>query len=223
VGLDESGVMQTGFIDLYCERTGAEYWAEPLNAVTNTAFIFSGVAISVLMLRANGNCRFGAIWVLNGLIYGIGIGSWLFHTHAVLWAMLADIIPIGGFILLYTWCAFRGLVGAGPLISLLGVGGVLTIAILIHGLSGYEGGAYVAALFALISVGAYLYYMRPQSAGPALLFAGGLFAISLTIRSLDQPMCGQLSIGTHFIWHILNSIILFIVVHALIKHSRLRS
>ncbi|MEE2661903.1 MAG: ceramidase domain-containing protein [Pseudomonadota bacterium] len=213
--------MKTGYIDLYCERTGAEYWAEPLNAMTNIAFILSGVAITVLILRGNAKGRVGVIWILNGLIYTIGVGSWLFHTHAVLWAMLIDIIPIGGFILLYTWSVFRGIVGAGLPISFLGLGVVLTIAALIHGLSGYEGGAYIAALFALISVGTYLHYWRPNSAGPALLCGGALFAISLAIRTLDQPLCGQITIGTHFVWHILNATVLFIIVHALIKHGRL--
>ena len=216
--------MKNSSIDLYCERAGPEYWAEPLNAVTNLAFIFSAVCLTVLIRgAAERRSEAGALWVLNGLIYCIGVGSWFFHTHAVLWAMLADIIPIALFILLYTWCAFRAIISAGRLVSFLGVGVVLIIAILVHGLTGYEGGGYVAALFALISIGTYLQYCRPGSAGKALLTSGGLFAISLTIRSLDQPMCGQITIGTHFVWHILNSIVLFIVVHALIRHGRFRA
>ena len=27
------------FIDAYCERTDASYWSEPVNAVTNAAFL----------------------------------------------------------------------------------------------------------------------------------------------------------------------------------------
>jgi len=199
---------------------GPEYWAEPLNALTNLMFIFSAVAITVLLVRAvNTNGERGALWTLNGLIYCIGIGSWLFHTHAVLWAMLADIIPIGVFILLATWVAFRRLAGFGPVVSGLGVGVVMAISILVHALSGYEGGAYVAALFALVSIGTYLEYCRPQSAGKAFLWGGALFATSLAFRSLDQSVCDQISIGTHFVWHILNSIVLFIVVRALIMRA----
>jgi len=212
--------MKTSYMDLYCERMGPEYWAEPLNAVTNLMFIFSAVAITVLLVRTvDRNRGRGALWVLNGLIYGIGIGSWLFHTHAVLWAMLADIIPIGVFILLASWVSFRQLAGFGLVVSGLGVGVVVAIAILVHVLSGYEGGAYVAALFALFSIGTYLEYRRPRSAGKAFLWGGALFAISLAFRSLDQSVCDQISIGTHFVWHILNSIVLFIVVRALMTHG----
>ena len=30
-------------IDAYCERTSAVYWAEPVNAVTNAAFLIAAV------------------------------------------------------------------------------------------------------------------------------------------------------------------------------------
>ena len=30
-------------IDGYCERTGPEYWSEPVNAVTNAAFLIAAL------------------------------------------------------------------------------------------------------------------------------------------------------------------------------------
>ena len=35
------------------------------------------------------------------ILAAIGIGSYLFHTHARVWAMLADVVPIQAFILVY--------------------------------------------------------------------------------------------------------------------------
>jgi hypothetical protein len=32
-------------VDAYCERTGPEYWSEPVNAVTNLAFLIAAVVI----------------------------------------------------------------------------------------------------------------------------------------------------------------------------------
>ncbi len=215
--------VRTSYIDLYCERTSAEYWAEPLNAVTNIAFIVSAIAITVQLRRTStGMAGFGSVWVLNGLVYCIGVGSWLFHTHAVLWAMLADIIPIAIFILLYTWCALRKIVGTGPWLSFVGVGGVISITLLIQGLSGYKGGAYIAALLALVSIGTWLQCRRAGSAGKALLWGAGLFTVSLAVRSLDHSVCGQITIGIHFVWHIFNSVVLFIVVCALMRHGHFR-
>ena len=34
--------LQTRF-DLYCERTGVEFWSEPVNALTNLAFVVAGL------------------------------------------------------------------------------------------------------------------------------------------------------------------------------------
>ena len=30
-------------IDLYCDRTGPEFWSEPVNALTNLAFVIAGL------------------------------------------------------------------------------------------------------------------------------------------------------------------------------------
>ena len=38
-------------VDLYCERTGPEYWAEPLNALSNLAFIAAGLWFLVKFRR----------------------------------------------------------------------------------------------------------------------------------------------------------------------------
>ena len=210
--------MKNPYIDLYCERIGPEYWSEPVNAVTNIAFILSAVAVTMVICNApRGVQRDIGVWALNGLIYLIGIGSWLFHTHAVLWALLADIFPIAGFILLYTWYALRHLVGVKWWVCALGAAVVLGIAVIINIFTGYEGGAYIAALCALGGIGTYLQLGPRHRAGPPLLLAAMVFIVSLTLRTLDQPLCAQIVLGTHFVWHILNSVVLFVVAYTLIK------
>jgi len=41
-----------------------------------------------------------------------------------------------------------------------------------------------------------------------LLWAAGLFLLSLTFRSLDLALCASLPHGTHFLWHLLNGVVL---------------
>ena len=53
-------------IDLYCERTGPELWSEPLNALSNLAFI--GVA-ALLWRRAGGRHSSADIRLLLALDY----------------------------------------------------------------------------------------------------------------------------------------------------------
>tara|TARA_E500000331_G_scaffold159040_1_gene154198 strand:+ start:209 stop:493 length:285 start_codon:yes stop_codon:yes gene_type:complete len=87
-------------------------------------------------------------------------------------------------------------------------------------LTGFRGGSYIAALTALIAIGGFLSLVRQQPAGPALLFAAAVFAVSLTLRTIDDPFCDALPLGTHFIWHVLNGCVLFIVVRALVLFGR---
>jgi hypothetical protein len=35
-----------------------------------------------------------------------------------------------------------------------------------------------------------------------------LLLVSLAFRTLDEPMCGRVPLGTHFMWHLLNAVML---------------
>ena len=66
----------TGAVDEYCERMSPEYWAEPVNAVTNLAFVLAAV---IMWRRVVGMPLARALCVV---LSAIGVGSYLFHTHA---------------------------------------------------------------------------------------------------------------------------------------------
>ena len=78
----------TAPVDGYCERLGPGLRAEPLNAVTNLAFL-AGAFWLWPRMRGDGAAR-----VLCVSLALIGIGSGLFHTVAERWAGLADVLPI---------------------------------------------------------------------------------------------------------------------------------
>jgi hypothetical protein len=82
---------------------------------------------------------------------------------------------------------------------------------------------YVPAALALVGVGgALLASRRPQAsrrAGRTLLAAAGVFALSLAFRTLDGPACAALPLGTHFLWHALNAVVLFLLLRAAIRHG----
>jgi hypothetical protein len=52
-------------------------------------------------------------------------------------------------------------------------------------------------------------------AGQRLLAAALVFALSLTARSLDLSACTLSPIGTHFLWHVLNAVVLYLITTAL--------
>ena len=67
-------------IDIYCERTSAALWAEPVNALTNAAFL---IAALIAWRAAHQAGRLDGPMILRiALTASIGVGSFLFHTLA---------------------------------------------------------------------------------------------------------------------------------------------
>src|SRR5262249_42205220 len=92
-------------IDLYCERVTPSFWAEPLNALSNIAFLIAACAAYDLWRR--GGQGDPAILTLIVVVAVVGLGSFAFHTLATQGAMLLDVTPIGFFIYGYFLLALR--------------------------------------------------------------------------------------------------------------------
>src|SRR4028119_1789482 len=99
-------------IDAYCERLGPGLWAEPVNALTNAAFL---VAAVLMWRRWPGEPLARA---LSAVLFLIGLGSFWFHTLATPWAAAADTLPILLYILLYVFAAHRRVWGQGGGVAL---------------------------------------------------------------------------------------------------------
>jgi hypothetical protein len=77
---------------------------------------------------------------------------------------------------------------------------------------------YLPALLAMAIVGG-LMAERKHPAAPYILWAALIFTISVTFRSLDLALCDAYQfqgrkIGTHFVWHLLNGLALFLLLRA---------
>ena len=82
-----------GYIDIYCERLEPVLWAEPLNAVTNIAFLMAAF-LSYFCAKKYERHRDLTVKILITLLFAIGLGSLNFHLLATKSAMLSDVIPI---------------------------------------------------------------------------------------------------------------------------------
>jgi hypothetical protein len=210
-------------IDAYCERTGPEFWSEPLNALSNVAFLVAAAAAWRLLQRAPR--RDPAAAGLVALVAVIGIGSFLFHTVATRWAAVADVAPIALFILLYLVAALRRVLGLGAAtaatVAIAFQVGAMAVPALWRAvlagapdpLNGSVG--YGPAFLALLIVGG-IGMGRRQPGGLLLLGAAGLFALSLALRSVDLAVCGTIPSGTHAQWHLLNAGVLYLCLRAAI-------
>ena len=68
---------------LYCERGGSEaLFAEPINAVSNAAFLLAALAGFLLVLRRPPEERNADQFLLPVLVLFIGLGSLAFHLYA---------------------------------------------------------------------------------------------------------------------------------------------
>lgn len=209
-------------IDNYCERTGPEFWSEPANALTNLAFVAAGLwgVGAVRRNRAGGFAGLLAWWVV-----AIGVGSFLFHTFANQLTMWADILPIAGFTLAYTLFCLRRFLrfswakSLAIFVVFYAVAAFLTANVpewLRAASNGTTG--YLPPFLALAFFGVWI-IRAGNPAGWYNLAAVGVFVVSVTFRALDPVVCEAMPLGTHFLWHSFNGLMLGVVLAAVARHG----
>jgi hypothetical protein len=204
-------------IDAYCERTSAAYWAEPINAATNAAFL---IAAYVMWRRTEG---LPLARVMCVVLAAIGVGSYLFHTHANGLTAALDVAAILGFILVYIFAATRDFLGLRPWWAAGAVVAFFPYALLMVPLFDWAmpflGSSAGYAPIPVLILG-YALALRRRAPGTACGMALGalILCLSLTFRTLDEPLCHRLPLGTHFIWHLLNGLMLGWMIEVYRRH-----
>ncbi|MCJ2114847.1 ceramidase [Methylobacterium sp. E-025] len=210
----------------YCERGSAAFWAEPVNAVSNAAFLVAGT-VAFRRTRAVDDRPAAALALLTAIV---GVGSFLFHTLAVRWAMLADVVPIAVFIHAYFFLAmvrflrFGLVAAAAATLAFAGFGFGLVPALDAaagRSVEALTNGSvdYLPAVLALLGVALGLRCLGdPSPTGERLVALALLFGVSLALRTMDRSVCARVPVGTHFLWHLLNAGILFGLVVAAVRH-----
>lgn len=215
---------EADYIDNYCERLAPGLWAEPVNALTNIAFLMAGGALVWLLTREPRRVPL-SVWLLPVTTALVGLCSLAFHTFATRVTGVLDSLSIGVFILIaaavtvhhvwtvpwrLAWLAAPGVLavtlGLTAAFAALGVPSVLR--------------SYLAALLVLAGFGLTVRLAARvdlRRFGVLLLGTAALFAVSLTLRTLDGRLCGVLPVGTHFLWHCLNATVLFLVSYTVLR------
>jgi hypothetical protein len=204
----------TDTVIAYCERTDATFWAEPLNAITNAAFIAGAWALRRELSQRREVRWPASVASLPALVGLVGACSFLFHTLATVWARLADQLSILLFACVFLYAFLRHVAGTPAAIAL--------AAALVYSAASYaapmllpagllnQSGAYFPYLAALLAMTAWLHTRAPHA---WKMFAGatGLFCVALAARTLDLQLCRLLPLGTHFVWHLLNAVVMFLL------------
>ena len=202
-------------VDGYCERTDFSYWSEPINAATNLVFI---IAALVLWRRSTG---VPMARVLSVILFATGIGSFLFHTHATLWASVADVVPIGIFILTYLFVVNRDMVPMGGWLAALATALFIPFAAVLLPVLNQIPFIAISNFYWTVPILLALYAVllrRKPGIAQGFLIGAALLCLSITIRSLDEILCDVIPVGTHFVWHLLNGVMLGWMIHVYTRH-----
>jgi hypothetical protein len=203
-------------VQIYCERLGPGLIAEPANALSNLAFFVAAAALWRLQstLVARGRVLPADLRLLAPLVLLVAIGSTLFHTLAVRWAGMLDSLFILLFCCVFLYGFLRHAVLAPVWAAIIAATAFAVFSYAFPRLFApgtlNASTAYLPNLVALVAMTAWLGW-RQAAATRAFALASAVFCMSLTLRTIDQSICVRFPLGTHFLWHLLNGLLLWIV------------
>ena len=209
-------------VNSYCERTDASYWSEPLNALSNAGFLVAAALCWRITARDPGarllvgDPRGDRRRLVPVPYPRAGLGNdgrraadpglhprlhLSRHRSLLRRAALGRARRRGGFV--PASVAAGAAIGRafGPL----------------NGSVGYMPVVIVIAVYALALARRAPATARGMAAGAALLTA------SLFFRTIDAGICAAWPAGTHFLWHILNGILLGWMIRLLNDHGQAKS
>ena len=213
------------YLDKYCERIAPGLWQEPFNLISNLAFLLVAYIIYRKYLLSQ-HANFKPQWdirllVLLCVLIAIGSGLWhLFATRRYLWF---DRIPIMLFINVYLISCLRRVLQVPWF-------GIALVFILYHIMNTsvqlwfspltLNGSLfYIPTLLFLMGIVALLFRQHSEMYR-TYAFAAFCFTIALILRTFDLNLCSQFSIGSHFAWHILIALTLYILLKGLILGNK---
>jgi hypothetical protein len=213
-------------IDIYCERTSAVFWAEPLNAISNLSFILAGAALLILYRHHDRGVQripFDSA-ALIFMVFVIGVGSFLFHTFANTWSMMMDVGPILVYQLFLLGFYARRVIGLNRYRTGMILLGFIVLGQTMKSIFPEETLEWVPdvrpGLSSFCSGMAFFMLATHQKERFLLLGAAGVFLVSLTFRSVDMTVCPALPVGVHYMWHLLNGILLYMTTRAYILNRK---
>lgn len=205
----------SALMQLYRERNGEPgFWAEPTNALTNASFLAAAVAAWLLARRRQCLTAGTSTLILEALL--IAAGSFVFHTCPTNVTRWMDIIPIALFQMTFMWLCCRHMFNLSSAISIFAIALVMGSAWLLMKSNLLNGSlGYSPALLSLVVFASAHLSHRAQEPW-TLMVAVGVFIVAIVARSIDWLV--PFSLGTHFLWHLLNGLVVYLVMRIWVLH-----
>ena len=204
-------------VDLYCERIGPSLWGEPLNATTNAALLLAAWLSWRYARRSN--AATGGVLLLIALVTAFGIGSTLFHTFANTITRWLDVLPIAAFMTAYVWLYLRRVLRASAAVATISTAAFVAVVAAARQFHDILNGSlfYAPAFVVLIGIGL-AHLLTAQHERRALIGAAGALLAAIVFRTIDNSVCTAFPIGTHFLWHLLAALTVYLAMRALIAN-----
>lgn len=207
---------------IYCERAGSlEFFAEPVTAISNIAFIIAGLGIYTLLRKKRiQKVEYKVVLIL---VLSIGVGSFLFHAAPNSYTVFLDVIPVMLSFALITFIFLTKLIGNKILALLIAVF-LIPARLFISSfastdiISSLIRNSINASVFLLIILWIFSKYGKVAFEGLSIL---AVYLFAITMRTIDLQVCPTFPIGTHFLWHIFNALAVYLAVRFLIKLERI--
>ncbi len=192
----------------YCERNSLSFLAEPLNLFTNLSFIL----FSILLLKDKKISN----KILPLILFGIGLGSMLLHSIPNIITAIVDVFFIILFIFYFLLILYNKL-NVNFYLSL-GCSAIFIIFCYLFGLNFKDtilkdSAFYFPILMHLYFLVFYFYLIKnKRRLLKSFFLIPVLFTLSLFLRTVDFKYCTIFPLGTHFFWHLLNSVVLYLSI-----------
>ena len=179
---------------IYCERTGQDLWAEPLNALTSLAWVVAALA-ALALCRSRRTAASGRIWDMRLLIGSAalaGVASLWWHTAPGPWSGRLDAVGLHAFLNLYLVMYLGRVVGVGSFGQVLALvvyqAGILATLALYPPLSLNGAVLYLPAVGVMALLSVLARALRKDGAG-TLTAAAALFGGAVALHAVDLSLC----------------------------------
>ena len=190
------------YIDNYCERVAPGLLGEPLNAVTNLAFMIAAFWLWRIA-RRHGRDRSWMLRTLVILLFATGVCSLIFHSFANVIGVILDSLALTLCLLAAILFSARVWLRQGWWLAALWP----VAAFVLGSFVPVEGAAYLGPFATGVLMAAIL-ILRGHPAGRDVAIGIACFVPSFFFRTIDAPVCEAFPSGTHFLWHMLNACVL---------------
>jgi len=200
----------------YCERVGNNFYSEPANALSNIAFFF--FAFLTYSLLKKHKIKSSSYWFLFSLIILIGTGSTLWHSFRNPFTGALDAVPIYIFLLSFLYLLIRKLTSKKYTPLILVSAFLLSQVVASFAFPDFLNGSiryFVSAATFLTSF--YWLYKKQGFINKSLLTSLIVFSVAILFRSIDNSVCSQFQLGTHFLWHIFTSMAAYFAIKGLVE------